>query len=86
MGLGANSSYLIKDENRLKRARHANAENQHTLKAQAALPGRRFGKDLVVDKCFTLLSEHLDYEVTGLELDTLVATAWAARRCASPAL
>ena len=28
-------SYLIKDENRLKRARHAVLENQRTLKAQA---------------------------------------------------
>ena len=40
-------SYLIKDENRLKRARHAVLENQRTLKAQAALK-QEIWKDLVV--------------------------------------
>ncbi len=69
-------SYLIKDENRLKRARHAVLENQRTLKAQAALQAgdlKTFGR--LMNASHVSL-EH-DYEVTGLELDTLVHTAWA---------
>lgn len=69
-------SYLIKDENRLKRARHAVLENQRTLKAQAALQAgdlETFGR--LMNASHVSL-EH-DYEVTGLELDTLVHTAWA---------
>ena len=69
-------SYLIKDENRLKRAHHAVLENQRTLKAQAALQAgdlETFGR--LMNASHVSL-EH-DYEVTGLELDTLVHTAWA---------
>ena len=68
-------SYLIKDENRLKRSRHAVLENQHTLKAQAALQAddlEIFGR--LMNASHVSL-EH-DYEVTGLELDTLVHTSW----------
>ncbi|MFC3927541.1 galactokinase [Streptococcus caprae] len=68
-------AYLIKDANRLKRARHAVSENQRTLKAKEALVAgdlARFGR--LVNASHVSL-EH-DYEVTGLELDTLAHTAW----------
>ena len=68
-------SYLIKDANRLKRARHAVLENQRTLRAKEALVAgdlATFGRLLNASH---VSLEH-DYEVTGLELDTLVHTAW----------
>ncbi|MTB64415.1 galactokinase [Streptococcus sp. zg-86] len=68
-------SYLIKDENRMKRARHAVWENQRTLQARQALESgdlQQFGR--LVNASHVSL-EH-DYEVTGLELDTLAHTAW----------
>ena len=68
-------SYLIKDENRLKRARHAVLENQRTLKAQAALQAGDLDKFGRLMNASHVSLEH-DYEVTGLELDTLVHTAW----------
>ncbi|MGT2912102.1 galactokinase [Streptococcus cameli] len=68
-------AYLIKDSNRLKRARHAVSENQRTLKAKEALVAGdldQFGR--LVNASHVSL-EH-DYEVTGVELDTLAHTAW----------
>lgn len=68
-------SYLIKDANRLKRARHAVWENQRTLQAKEALMAgelEKFGR--LVNASHVSL-EH-DYEVTGIELDTLAHTAW----------
>ena len=68
-------SYLIKDENRIKRARHAVLENQRTLQARKTLEEgdlATFGR--LVNASHVSL-EH-DYEVTGLELDTLAHTAW----------
>lgn len=68
-------AYLIEDENRLKRARHAVWENQRTMQAQTALEEgdlEKFGR--LVNASHVSL-EH-DYEVTGIELDTLVHTAW----------
>ncbi|MGT2754367.1 galactokinase [Streptococcus ovis] len=68
-------AYLIKDANRLKRARHAVSENQRTLKAKDALVAgdlKKFGR--LVNASHVSL-EH-DYEVTGIELDTLAHTAW----------
>ena len=68
-------AYLIEDENRLKRARHAVWENQRTMQAQAALEEgdlEKFGR--LVNASHVSL-EH-DYEVTGIELDTLAYTAW----------
>lgn len=63
---------LIKDENRQKRAKHAVYENQRTIKAVNAL------KDNKIDLLGQLMvashnSLRDDYEVTGIELDTLVA-------------
>ncbi|MGT2682855.1 galactokinase [Streptococcus porci] len=68
-------AYLIKDTNRIKRARHAVSENQRTLKAKEALVAgdlEQFGR--LVNASHVSL-EH-DYEVTGVELDTLAHTAW----------
>lgn len=68
-------AYLIEDENRLKRARHAVWENQRTMQAQATLEEgdlEKFGR--LVNASHVSL-EH-DYEVTGIELDTLAHTAW----------
>lgn len=68
-------SYLIQDSNRLRRARHAVLENQRTLKARSALQAgdlEKFGRLMNASH----VSLEQDYEVTGIELDTLVHTAW----------
>ncbi|WP_391209608.1 galactokinase [Psychrobacillus sp. L4] len=67
--------HFIKDEINLKRAKHAVYENERTLKALHQL---QQGK---LDAFGRLMNEsHLslqqDYEVTGLELDTIVQAAW----------
>ncbi|MGR3777132.1 galactokinase [Bacillus paramycoides] len=65
---------LIGDEILIKRAKHAVYENERTKKAKAALTAgdlEEFGK--LLNASHTSLRN--DYEVTGLELDTLVATA-----------
>ena len=68
-------SYLIEDENRIKRACHAVLENQRTLQARAALQAGDLEKFGRLMNASHVSLEH-DYEVTGLELDTLVHTAW----------
>ena len=58
-----------------RRARHAVTENQRTLKAKAALQAgelEAFGK--LMNQSHISLRD--DYEVTGIELDTLVQAAW----------
>lgn len=58
-----------------KRAKHAVYENQRTIKAVEALQNNDvalFGK-LMNDSHVSLRD---DYEVTGIELDTLVEEAW----------
>ena len=70
-----NNKDLIKDEIRVKRARHAVYENQRTFKAVKALENndiQTFGK--LMNESHTSLRD--DYEVTGKELDTLVELAW----------
>ncbi|PEL85829.1 galactokinase [Bacillus wiedmannii] len=65
---------LIGDETLIKRAKHAVYENERTKKAKEALTANdleEFGKLLNASHA----SLRDDYEVTGLELDTLVATA-----------
>ena len=65
----------IKDEIRIKRAKHAVYENQRTIKAVKALQNNEleeFGK--LMNESHVSLRD--DYEVTGIELDTLVAAAW----------
>ena len=66
---------LIKSEVRQRRAKHAVYENQRTLKAVDALKAgnlEEFGK--LMNASHVSLRD--DYEVTGIELDTLVETAW----------
>ena len=65
----------IKDDVRRKRAKHAVYENQRTLKAVAALKAgdlAQFG--LLMNASHVSLRD--DYEVTGIELDTLAEEAW----------
>lgn len=65
------NKYLIKDENRKKRAKHAVYENQRTIKAVEALRANKIdelGKLMIASHN----SLRDDYEVTGKELDTLV--------------
>ena len=64
----------IDSEVRMRRAKHAVYENQRTIKAVAAL---KEGKLEEFGKLMIASHESLrdDYEVTGIELDTLVAAA-----------
>ncbi|MHC5267576.1 galactokinase [Enterococcus sp. LJL98] len=65
---------LIGDDILIKRAKHAVTENQRTLKAKAALQAgdlTTFGQ--LLDASHLSLKD--DYEVTGIELDTLVTAA-----------
>ena len=66
------NKYLIKDENRQKRAKHAVYENQRTIKAVKALQQNNLE---LLGKLMIASHDSLrdDYEVTGIELDTLVA-------------
>lgn len=66
---------LIKSEVRQRRAKHAVYENQRTLKAVDALKAgdlEEFGR--LMNASHVSLRD--DYEVTGIELDTLVENAW----------
>lgn len=65
----------IEDDIRRKRARHAVYENQRTVRAVEALKANDvelFGQ--LMNASHVSLRD--DYEVTGLELDTLVEEAW----------
>lgn len=65
----------VKDDVRRKRAKHAVYENQRTIKAVAALKANdieQFGQ--LMNASHVSLRD--DYEVTGIELDTLVEEAW----------
>ena len=65
----------IKDETRVRRAKHAVYENQRTLKAVKALEANdiaQFGQ--LMNASHVSLRD--DYEVTGIELDALVEEAW----------
>jgi galactokinase len=65
----------IKDPVRVKRAKHAVYENQRTIKAVTALKSndiKLFGK--LMNESHASLRD--DYEVTGIELDTLAEVAW----------
>lgn len=65
----------IGDEVRVRRARHAVYENQRTIQAVEALQKqdlKKFGE--LMNASHASLRD--DYEVTGIELDTLVEEAW----------
>lgn len=69
------NSYLIQDEVQRKRARHAVYENRRTIKAVEALNAgdiQGFGRMMNASH----ISLRDDYEVTCIELDTLVEAAW----------
>lgn len=64
--------YAIKDADRVKRAKHAVYENRRTIEAVKALENNDielFGKLMIASHD----SLRDDYEVTGVELDTIVA-------------
>ena len=68
-------SAIIKSDVRRKRAKHAVYENQRTIRAVEALKANdveEFGK--LMNASHVSLRD--DYEVTGIELDTLVEEAW----------
>ena len=68
--------YAIKDEIRLKRAKHAVYENQRTIKAVAALKENNielFGQ--LMNETHVSLRD--DYEVSCKETDILAELAWA---------
>ncbi|MBC9789675.1 galactokinase [Carnobacterium maltaromaticum] len=69
------NKFLISAPNLVKRAQHAVTENQRTLKAATALKSgdlNGFGK--LMNASHRSLRD--DYEVSGIELDTLVESAW----------
>lgn len=66
---------IIRSDVRRKRAKHAVYENQRTIRAVEALKAndvKQFG--LLMNASHVSLRD--DYEVTGIELDTLVEEAW----------
>ena len=68
-------SSIIKSDVRRKRAKHAVYENQRTVRAVEALKNndvKLFGE--LMNASHVSLRD--DYEVTGIELDTLVEEAW----------
>lgn len=68
-------AHLIENEMQRKRARHAVYENQRTIRSVNALTARdiRLFGELMNASHISLRD---DYEVTGVELDTLVSAAW----------
>ncbi len=69
------NKHLIKNETNRKRAKHAVYENERTIEALQKLKAgdlKAFGQ-LMNESHLSL--QH-DYEVTGIELDTIVTTAW----------
>ena len=68
-------SSAVRDEVCRKRARHAVLENRRTVRAVEALKRNDIGLfgQLMNDSHVSLRD---DYEVTGIELDTLVEEAW----------
>lgn len=68
--------HLITNDILLKRAKHAVYENERTIQALAALKAGKlneFGQ--LLNESHRSLRD--DYEVTGIELDTLAEAAWA---------
>jgi galactokinase len=69
------NKHLIQSELNQKRAKHAVYENARTLKARDKLQqGDLAGFGKLMNESHISLRD--DYEVTGLELDTIVQTAW----------
>ena len=71
-----NSCYLIENATIRKRAKHAVYENQRAIKAVEALTqGKIHAFGQLMNESHHSLKD--DYEVSGIELDTLVNSAWA---------
>jgi galactokinase len=69
------NKHLIESEINIKRAKHAVYENRRTIKAVAALRKNDFATfGRLMNESHISLRD--DYEVTGIELDTLVELAW----------
>lgn len=69
------NKHFIKNQVNIKRAKHAVYENRRTIKAVEALKERDFdGFGRLMNESHISLRD--DYEVTGIELDTLVELAW----------
>jgi len=67
--------YLIEDETEQKRAKHVIYENARTIKAKTMLEeGNLEEMGKLLNQSHISLQQ--DYEVTGVELDTLTAAAW----------
>lgn len=67
--------HLITDETNQKRARHAVYENQRTIEAlQQLQQGNLIAFGQLMNESHKSLQQ--DYEVTGIELDTIVQAAW----------
>ena len=67
--------YLINDDVLLRRARHAVFENERTVKATEAMQAGDLAKlGRLINASHVSL--HFDYEVSGMELDTLAEAAW----------
>jgi galactokinase len=70
------NKHLIKNDVDAKRAKHAVYENQRTIKAVEALKQNDFETfGLLMNASHVSLRD--DFEVTGVELDTLVELSWA---------
>lgn len=70
-----NNKYLITDEINQKRAKHAVYENARTIEALNQLKqGKLLDFGALMNESHISLRD--DYEVTGLELDTIVEAAW----------
>ena len=67
--------HLITDETNQKRAKHAVYENQRTVEAlQQLQQGNLEAFGQLMNESHKSLQQ--DYEVTGIELDTIVQAAW----------
>ncbi len=74
------SKELLSNPTQYRRARHAISENERTLQASKVLKSgdlAKFGK--LMNESHISLRD--DYEVTGIELDTLAKTAWKQPGC-----
>ena len=68
-------TYLLKNETLLKRARHAVSENQRCIRGEKVLEEGNLAEFGRLQNASHVSLEY-DYEVSGIELDTLVHSAW----------
>lgn len=68
-------TYLLRNETFLKRARHAVSENQRCIRGEKVLEEGNLAEFGRLQNASHVSLEY-DYEVSGIELDTLVHSAW----------